>query len=311
MLNNDENDSDEIEIKNNLLLYILNEKNIYITKKFINNLLSNYNVSRKIKNLSIFQKALTHESYLQQTVDIKNNKIDKLVKMIKEKEIQPINDINLAIPLQDCSYERLEFLGDSIIHAVLAEYLFNRYPDKYEGFMTKLRTKIENGQQLATLARELNLHNYVLLSRYIEQVGGRDNNYHIFEDVFESFIGALYIDTNYNFNICKKFIISVIEKHIHFAHLIYYETNYKDILLQYYHKMKWPDPKYDVIEIIEKNSKKYFKMSVTGETNDSVGIGIGSSKQKGAQKAAQQAIKFYNIIDNDDSDEEIYEEISH
>ena len=144
MLNNDENDSDEIEIKNNLLLYILNEKNIYITKKFINNLLSNYNVSRKIKNLSIFQKALTHESYLQQTIDIKNNKIDKLVKMIQEKEIQPINDINLAIPLQDCSYERLEFLGDSIIHAVLAEYLFNRYPDKYEGFMTKLRTKIEN-----------------------------------------------------------------------------------------------------------------------------------------------------------------------
>jgi dsRNA-specific ribonuclease len=290
----------------------LNEKNIYITKKYIHTLLSNYGIKKKIKNLNIFQRAVTHESYLVNNININNendnNKINKLIKMLKDKEIQPIEDIKNAIPLQEYSYERLEFLGDSIIHAVLAEYLFNRYPEKYEGFMTKLRTKIENGQQLAVLAKELGLHRYVLLSRYIEQIGGRDKNYHIFEDAFESFVGALYIDTDYDFKLCKKFIINVIEKHINFSHLIYYETNFKDILLQYYHKMKWPDPKYNVIEILEKNSKKYFKMSVTGKNNEIVGVGTGSSKQKGAQRAAQQAIQFYNIIDDESSDEEIYEE---
>ena len=76
---------------------------------------------------------------------LKNQQLtDKFIKLLKE--IDPIKDKKLALPLQENSYEVLEFLGDAVIHAVIAEYLHRRYPDKDQGFLTKLRTKIENGQ---------------------------------------------------------------------------------------------------------------------------------------------------------------------
>ena len=168
--------------ESNYNTYLLNENNKYIEPEFINNLLKKYGVNYKIKDIKIFQQAMTHSSYIYR--DFSN---DKLIKMIKEKNIEPIKDPNRAIPLQSKSYENLEFLGDSVIHLILAEYLYTRY-HKYhdEGFLTKLRTKIENGKTLAYLAKKLDLHNYVLIARNIEQIGGRDNNEHIFEDTFEA-----------------------------------------------------------------------------------------------------------------------------
>ena len=290
-------------------LYILNEKNKYVTAKFIQKLLCSYNVTYKIKDLQLFQRAMTHVSYLER--DFANEKTDKMFKMIKEKNLEPINNPARAIPLQEQSYERLEYLGDSIIHAVLAEYLFNRYPDKDEGFLTKLRTKIENGQTLAELAKELGLHEYVLIARNIEQIGGREKNTHIFEDTFEAFLGALYVDSCSDFNICKKLVVNIVEKHIDMANLIYKETNYKDTLLQYYHKMKWPDPAYKLVEIIDRDSKKYFNMCVIGSTEEEiVGRGIGTSKKKGEQIAARNALVHFGIKKSDESDDE-EEEIYH
>lgn len=295
---------DANELNENISLYILNEQNKYITLDFVYSLLSKYDIKTKIKNLSLFQQAMTHESYILR--DFKNDKGDKLLKMIKEKELEPVTNIENIIPLQHDSYERLEFLGDSVIHAVLAEYLFMRYPDKDEGFLTKLRTKIENGQTLSRLAKDLGLHEYVLLAKNIEQAGGRDKNFHIFEDTFESFLGALYVDSNYDFNLCKKFVINVIEKHIDTAYMIHTETNHKDTLLQHFHKMKWTDPEYQLLRIVEKNSKKYFHMGVKGPKGI-IGTGTGSSKKKGEQKAAYNALSYLGIVKEDESDEEIYE----
>jgi dsRNA-specific ribonuclease len=105
---------------------------------------------------------------------------DRLVKIIKEKNLQPIDDPKSAIPLQKDSYERLEFLGDSIIHCILADYLFNRYEDEQEGFMTRLRTKIENGETLSELANLIGFQEYAIIARNIEQGGGREKNINIF-----------------------------------------------------------------------------------------------------------------------------------
>ncbi|AYV76665.1 MAG: ribonuclease III [Terrestrivirus sp.] len=310
-------------------LYILNEKNKFITKQFINSLLARYDIEYTVNNLSFFQRAMTHTSYLKKDFSLikmaRDKHIDlggkdkylentikdllKVVKLVKEKQIEPISDSTLAIPLRDQSYERMEFLGDSIIHSFLAEYLYDRYPDKDEGFLTKLRTKIENGTTLARLARTLGLHEYVLIARNIEQVGGRDNNDHIFEDTFESFLGALFDDSKRDYDLCKKLVINIVEQHIDLADMIYNETNYKDLLLQFHHKMKWPDPEYGLVEIIEKNSKKYFNMYVKGLGNNVSGHGTGSSKKRGEQIAAQNALKKYGVLNDDESDEEeIYEE---
>lgn len=296
-----------------LYLYVLNENNKYITKNHIEKILKKYGVVHKIKNLERFQQAMTHSSYIER--DLKN---DRIVKIIKEKNIQPIDDPKKALPLQKQSYERLEFLGDSIIHCILADYLFNRYNDEQEGFMTRLRTKIENGETLSVLANILGLHEYAIIARNIEQVGGRDKNVNIFEDCFEAFIGALYLESD--FDTCKNFMISLIQKEVDISHLLYKETNFKDLLLQYYHKMKWEDPEYGLDETIgpDENGKKIFKMYVKGYTHDNddeivwtkIGRGSGSSKKKGEQEAARQALLYYEVI-NENSDEEgdEYEEI--
>ena len=180
--------------KEDYKLYILNEKNKYVTHEFITNILKKYNIIYKPTDLSLFQKAMTHESYLK-----RDFRIDKIVKSIKEKNIQPCPTPLTAIPLQIYSYERLEFLGDSVLHHILADYLYDRYDDKDEGFLTKLRTKIENGDTLSNFARILGLHEYVLIARNIEQIGGRNNNDHIFEDTFEAFFGATTYILDNNF----------------------------------------------------------------------------------------------------------------
>jgi dsRNA-specific ribonuclease len=314
-MSNNSNINTNINIKDeDLYLYVLNENNKYITKQHIEKVLKRYGISHKVKNLQRFQQAMTHSSYVER--DLKN---DRIVKIIKEKNIQPIDDPKKAIPLQKDSYERLEFLGDSIIHCILAEYLFNRYEDEQEGFMTRLRTKIENGETLSELANILGFHEYAIIARNIEQIGGRDKNFNIFEDCFEAFIGALYLESD--FDTCKKFIVSLIQKEVDIPQLLYKENNFKDLLLQYYHKMKWEDPEYGLEETIgpDENGKKIFKMYVKGYTRDEddeivwtkIGRGSGSSKKKGEQEAARQSLLYYEVInENSDDEGDEYEEIN-
>ena len=286
--------------------YILNENNKYITCEQIHDILKKYKVSHKVKQIGIYIQAMTHVSYLKRNFLGQN---DKLMKIVKEKKIEPLSDASNVVPLQDQSYERLEYLGDSIIHAILAEYLFERFPDKDEGFLTKLRTRIENGQMLAKLACELGLYEYVLLARNIEQMGGREKTQHIFEDTFEAFLGALYIDSDHNYALCKRFVIQIIETHVDIPDLICNETNHKATLLEYYHKMKWPDPEYKLVETFERDSKKYFKMCICDITGNQIAIGVGPSKKKGEQIVAYNALVHFGIIneDSDVEDEVIYE----
>ncbi len=313
MDNNINNINKEDELNDNeILLYILNENNIYITESHIEKILKENNVNHKINNLTLFQEALTHSSYVER--DLKN---DRIVKLIKEKNLEKIDEklITKAIPLQKKSYERLEFLGDSILHLILAEYLFNRYPEEQEGFMTRLRTKIENGETLSNLSIKLGFNKFALIARNMD-INIREKNNNIFEDCLEAFLGALFTETNYD--ICKKFIVSLIEREVDFSELLYKENNFKDLLLQYYHVQKWDDPEYGLDEALEyeeeNKTKKLFKMYVKGYTTNKngeiiwtkVGFGSGSSKKKGEQMAAKNALKYLNAYnENSDDDDEI------
>lgn len=297
----------EFDENTDFTLYILNEKNKLITKKFLTDLFKKYGVDYKVKDLGLFQMAMTHKSYIVR--DFSNDRErEKIMKQLKD--VPPIDDPSFAIPLQNQSYERLEFRGDSRLHDILADYLYERYPDRDEGFLTKLRTKIENGETLANLARILGLHQYVLIARNIELSGGRSNNDHIFEDAFESLIGAFFYDSNKDYKLIEKFVINVIESHIDFADLIYNETNYKDLLLQYHHRMKWPDPEYGLIDIVEKNEKKYFNMYVKGNNGVTIGTGLSSAKKKAEQLAAKNALYKFKVLNDDSDDEETIYEIN-
>ena len=287
------------------LPHILNEKNKLITKKFIEDVLLKFEIKHKVKNLSNFQNAFIHVSYIK---DIQLT--DKLIKLVKE--IEPINDMNKALPLQENSYEVLEFLGDAVIHAVIAEYLYLRYPNKDPGFLTKLRTKIEKGDTLNMLSRSLGFHEYAIIARNIELAGGRANNVNIMEDVFEAFIGALKLETN--FETCQKFIINLIDTKVDFADLINTEDNYKELLMQYYHKNGYKTtPTYALIntfdEKLGKGDKKKFEMIAKNPDGKIIGKGIAVSKIQAAQLAAKEAlIKLGQInLNSTESDDEYYD----
>jgi dsRNA-specific ribonuclease len=290
-------------------IFILNEKNILITKDFVNNIFKKYNINHKVLKLELYQTAMTHHSY--SIMSYMNDDTSDGCHRVKDKEISMsrIKNPNIALPLQQTSYERLEFLGDAIIHAVLAEYIFNRFNDQQEGFMTRLRTKLENNRTLANFAQVIGLDNYILISRHMEELNSRNTNVGLVEDSFEAFIGALYTDTNSdqknqqmktnNFEYCRSLIIQLIENEIDIAELIFNEDNYKDKLLQYAHVKKWPDPIYGTAQVIGKENQMY-KMYVKIKGNIE-GIGCSNSKKKGEQLAAKEVLKKFHVL-HDESD---------
>ena len=296
----------------NELKYILNEKNKRITTNYIENTLKTFGVTVKITNLPLFQQAMTHLSYLIRDEKFyENNKTKQY--QVQSTEIEPLEDVSTAIPLQSKSYERLEFLGDAILHAILAEYLYKRYDEVDEGFMTKLRTKIENGDTLSILSKKIGLTEYVLISRYVEKNGGRETNKSLSEDVFEAFVGALYLEIG--FDCCRTFIIALIEKEIDLAQLLYKETNFKEKLLQYFHLRKWQDTIYGTLDVSGPDNKKTYTMWVKmrkhqHDEGEIVGIGTSTNKRTGEQNAAKQGLiqlGQYKDDDNDNSDDDMIE----
>jgi len=281
--------------------YILNEKNQFVTKKFIENTLKKYDINHKVQNLSTFKTAFVHTSYLKS-----QQLTEKFIKLLKE--INPISAKSEYIPLQENSYEVLEFLGDAVIHSILAEYLYRRYPDKDQGFLTKLRTKIEKGETLNKFSRTLEFDRYAIISRNIELSGGRDNNTNIMEDIFEAFVGALKLETDYE--TCQKFVINLIDSEIDFAELINNEDNYKELLMQYYHKKGFKTtPTYHLINTIEEKPRKLFEMSVKNPDGKEIGHGTASSKVQAAQIAAKMALERLGEIKQnsaESSDDEYY-----
>ena len=308
--------------------YVLNEKNRKITSSYINEIFRNYDIDYTVNDISIFNIAMTHPSYIDKDYrDIKNLKpILMGINFLNGEDIIPISEKkkNMAIPLGDISYERLEFLGDAIIRYIISHYLFLRFDKMDEGDLTKLRTRLENKLTLAELTRCIGLHKYVLLPRNLEASSAREKNYKFQCDIFEAFIAALFFDIQgikysdigkridiFNitggtaYEVCFKFITSLIEQEIDLTELLDTEKNYKDELLQEYHKLGWSDPKYGMIETITDTSrmgKKYFKMYVRDGNGEVIGIGVGSSKQTGEKMAAKKALEHLQVIDDENKD---------
>ena len=127
----------------------------------------------KVNDIEIYQKAFIHRSYL------KNNYNDE-------------HDLK-CVPLQDACNETYEFLGDTILNAVVGSYLYERFSTENEGFLTKTRTKMVRGTTLGQLAKRLGFGQWVIISQHVDSEGGREN-LRILEDLFESFIAAIYLD---------------------------------------------------------------------------------------------------------------------
>lgn len=331
-----------------VIKYTLNEKNTEITGNHVLNKLREYDLDyddyEKINDLKLYKIATTHVSYTKEyqpknESDKNFKKLFMNINYMNGEKLNPIDskDINSAIKLKEISYERLEFIGDSVIRLILSLYLSMRFFKKREGFLTKSRAELENALTLSLLAKKLELNKYVLISRNNEISGARDVNQKMQCDLFEAFIGALFLDickikhddidgkiedifnliinSGKAFLVCKKFIINILEKEVNIPKLLRDNVNYKDSLVQGFHKLNWKDPKYGLKKKIEDTTnmgKQYFHMYVRGgEGGEIIGEGLGTSKQKGEKKAAKNAFialkkQYPDLIEDsidDDRDE--------
>lgn len=185
------------------------------------------------------------------------------------------------------SNERLEFLGDAVLGFVTAEYLYHHFPDRDEGFLTRLRAKLVNGVALAECARQIDLGARILMSENMAQTAGRDNR-SILADAFEAIIGALYLDLGPE--AARAFIHRTMLDHVDLDELAEHRDNFKSLLLEYAQAQGWPQPRYRVIEEVGPSHEKTFTVEVVLR-NKAYGRGTATSKKRAEQEAASIALE--------------------
>lgn len=185
------------------------------------------------------------------------------------------------------SNERLEFLGDSVLNLVIGEYLFNRFPNEEEGFLTKVRAKLVNRNALSLVAEDMNLAEFLILGSNLPK-SITHNSKSMLSDALEALIGAIYLDKG--IETCRKFIKKkILEPALRNGeHLV--DENYKSQLLEYAQANKLALPVYQIVSEEGPHHDKTFTAEVL--IGDKVlGEGKGKSKKEAEQNAARVALK--------------------
>jgi ribonuclease-3 len=277
-----------------------NLNNVLVNESDIIQILNQYNVNLdKINHIEYFRQAFTHKSYCKKDIYPTN--------ILSDAKNELGNPDNL-LDLMEKSYERLEYFGDRVLKVIVSMYLYHRYPKQDEGFMTKLQTKIEDKKNLALMSKELQLDKYFIISKQIEQLGGRELE-KLHEDIFESFVGALFLSNG--FEVCLLLITNLLETLIDYSEKLYCDNNYKDQLLRLYHQKKWKFPQYITIHYEGPPHKRKYIMGVEKQDissdesieNKCLSYGIGLSKKEGEQKAAKMALILYGVLNKDQYDD--------
>jgi ribonuclease-3 len=203
-------------------------------------------------DLEIYKKAFTHRS----------------INLLTE-DGNPVN------------YERLEFLGDAMLSAVIAAFLFDKAPLGDEGYLTKMRSKIVSREHLNELGKDLELIKFVKSKVPVNHFG---ENIH--GNVFESLIGAIYLDKGYIY--CEKFIYQrVINQYVDLSRLEGKVISYKSLVIEWCQKEKRIF-KYDIFEDNALDGQRFFgvKLSIDDKV---IAKARATSKKKAEEKASQRA----------------------
>ncbi|NDC96291.1 hypothetical protein EBZ38_02030 [bacterium] len=221
-----------------------NPINQLITKGIVEDILNYYgnigddDVPLKIGNLELYQQAFVHESYFQAV----------------QNAIRTEDSCNVRIHyIPRESSERLEYLGDHILKAIMGRYLFTRFCGEREGFLTKLKIKIEKCSMLHKIGVTLGFKKYLLLSLQVENQTILDmdrgrNTPSYYEDAFEAFIGSILLDFGERgYLYADRFVTRVIENTIDFAELVSKNDNYKDSLQRYCQQVLKSVPVYSAV----------------------------------------------------------------
>ncbi|AFL80577.1 ribonuclease III [Aequorivita sublithincola DSM 14238] len=210
----------------------------------------------KPKDLSIYETAFTHRSTNE-----------------KNDNGQPQN------------YERLEFMGDAMLGAVIAAHLFKKVPDGNEGYLTKMRSKVVSREHLNELGRDLQLVKFLKTTIPKQQFSGN-----IYGNVFEALVGAIYLDRGFKY--CEKFIQKrVIKPYVDIKKLEGKVISYKSLFIEWCQKHK-KQFNFEIYEDTGKDQLKHFAVRL--KLNDEVvAKARATSKKKAEERAAKRA--FYKL----------------
>nr|WP_203558582.1 ribonuclease III [Bacteroides sp. 51] len=207
------------------------------------------------KNIELYEQALLHKS-----------------SSLRSEQGRPINN------------ERLEFLGDAILDAIVGDIVYKHFEGKREGFLTNTRSKIVQRETLNKLAVEIGLDKLIKYS-----ARSSSHNSYMYGNAFEAFIGAIYLDQGYRK--CKKFLEErIIAKYIDLDKLSKKEVNFKSKLIEWCQKNK-VKVSFELIEqTLDEKSNPMFQTEVLIE-GITAGDGNGYSKKESQQNAAKMALK--------------------
>ena len=214
-------------------------------------------------NTFLLSRALTHRSYLNENKDaIEDN-------------------------------ERLEFLGDAVLDFIVGDWLYNHYPEKPEGDLTRLRAALVHTDQLADFARQIDLGEALRLGRGEIQAGGRERTT-LLCDAFEALIGALYIQGG--IPAVNNFLIPMLEDVVDDIFKNHKDDDTKSRLQEWAQGNGFASPKYALIAEEGPDHDKTFNMEVRIGRKP-YGRGIGSSKQTAEKAAAREALIKIGILE--------------
>lgn len=186
---------------------------------------------------------------------------------------------------QPQNYERLEFLGDAMLGAVIAAHLFKKVPEGNEGYLTKMRSKVVSREHLNELGRDLHLVKFLKTTVPTQQFSGN-----IYGNVFEALVGAIYLDRGFKY--CEKFIYKrVIKPYVDIKKLEGKVISYKSLLIEWCQKNKTPF-NFEIYEDTGKDELKHFAVRLKVD-DEIVAKARGTSKKKAEERAAKRA--YYKL----------------
>jgi ribonuclease-3 len=201
----------------------------------------------------------------------------------------------LTIALTHASYiaerggignDRLEFIGDAVIGVAVAQMLYEHHPERNEGWLTQMRSRLVDKECLAFKARDLNVGDFLILGKGEEKRGGAGKS-SILSGAYEALMGAVFIDAGYD--ACK----AVIERHFSEIEGLgedIYPKNYKSLLQERLQKDGMGLPRYEVAEISGPDHERVFSVSVLID-GEEWGRGLGRNKREAEQLAARGALE--------------------
>jgi ribonuclease-3 len=240
------------------------------------------------KAIQIFQKASSKDdAYLYHSI----------INIIgfKPKNIQlyrlAISHNSIAQEIEGVKYsnERLEYLGDAVLGAIVAELLFKKYPLKDEGFLTEMRSRIVNRESLNELGKSIGLNNLIDSINIKKNKGGHKS---IYGDALEALVGAVFLDAG--FVKTKKFVNNTLMPHYDLDSIVSAHKNFKSLLIEYAQR-EGKKVSFDIVAEKERNNTKYFVAEAKLDGTE-LSQGQGYTKKKAEQAAAEKACEMLKLI---------------